>query len=113
MSWTDKLCLLMMEPQATHIYCCRWLLADRRTLAEGAKGSASCVAPPGWAQAAAGANITACPLNTYKAGWSNDPCTSCGTNVFTNSTGSVSRDNCLVPPGYGLVQFSPTLLAKK
>jgi len=36
-----------------------------------------------------------------------------GTNVFTNSTGSVSRDNCLVPPGYGLVQFSPTLLAKK
>jgi len=47
------------------------LPAERSTQAEGAKGSASCVAPPGWAQAAAGANITPCPLNTYKAGWNN------------------------------------------
>jgi len=66
------------------------------------KGSASCVAPPGWAQAAAGANITVCPLNTYKAGWSNEPCASCGTNVFTNATGSVAKENCLVPPAIWL-----------
>jgi len=89
------------------------LTTDRKTRAEGAKSSGSCVAPPGWAQAAAGSNITACPVSTYKEGWSNDPCVSCGTNVFTNSTGSVSRDNCLVPPGFGLVQFSPALVAKK
>jgi len=87
--------------------------ADRRTRLEGTTNSADCLAPPGWAQAAAGADITPCPLHSYKEGWSNAPCVSCGTNVVTNSTGSAARENCLVPPGYGLVQFSPKLLAKK
>lgn len=77
----------------------------------GAKGASDCLAPPGWAQAAAGANITECPVNTYKEGWNRNNCTSCGSNVVTAETGTVSKEGCLVPPGYGLTSLSPVLVA--
>jgi hypothetical protein len=77
----------------------------------GSKGASDCLAPPGWAQAAAGANITECPVNTYKEGWNRNNCTSCGTNVVTAETGTVSKEGCLVPPGYGLTSLSPVMVA--
>jgi len=82
-----------------------------KTREEGAKGASDCLAPPGWAQATASASITECPVNTYKEGWNRNNCTSCGSNVVTLETGTVSKDGCLVPPGYGLTQLSPSLSA--
>eukprot|EP00775_Hariotina_reticulata_P003536 gene3536-3805_t len=84
---------------------------NMKTRDTGSKGASDCLAPPGWAQATATANITECPTDTYKEGWNRNPCLSCGSNVVTLETGTVSKDGCLVPPGYGLTQLSPSLSA--
>eukprot|EP00775_Hariotina_reticulata_P004056 gene4056-4303_t len=83
-----------------------WLTRD-----EGSDGVPDCLAPPGWEQTGSTANISECPTNYYKEGWNRNRCVSCGVNLVTNDTGAVSRDACLVPPGYGLTQLSPTLSA--
>jgi hypothetical protein len=80
-----------------------------KTQADGADGLALCLAPPGYEQAAVNATITECAEGSYKEGWNRNPCVACGTNVVTNSTGSVSKDACLVPPGYGLTTLSPMI----
>jgi hypothetical protein len=85
--------------------------AEMLTRDIGAKGASDCLAPPGWAQAAAGADITECPLNTFKDGWNRNNCTSCGINVVTLENGTVAKEGCLVPPGYGLTSLSPVLVA--
>jgi len=78
-----------------------------KTRDTGADGLALCLAPPGWEQATAGANITECVNNFYKADWNRNPCEKCGDGLKTNDTGSVSKDACLVPAGSGLTSISP------
>uniref|UniRef100_A0A383V609 Tyrosine-protein kinase ephrin type A/B receptor-like domain-containing protein n=1 Tax=Tetradesmus obliquus TaxID=3088 RepID=A0A383V609_TETOB len=89
---------------------CKACPNEWRTKETGATGVALCLAPPGWQQVAEGANITECPAGSYKADWNRNPCVACGTGLITLSTGSVSKDACLVPAGWGLV--SPTEAAK-
>jgi hypothetical protein len=79
----------------------------------GATGPADCLAPPGWAQPSPSADIAECPRNYYKEGWNRNVCVACGTNVVTSDVGSSSKDDCLVPAGFGLVQLTPTLIASR
>eukprot|EP00775_Hariotina_reticulata_P003324 gene3324-3601_t len=83
------------------------------TRLEGATGPADCLAQPGFAQPDSSSNIAECPVNFYKEGWNRNPCVSCGTNIITNDTATVSKDGCLVPAGFGLTQTTPTLVASR
>lgn len=52
-----------------------------------------------------------------QAGWSLDPCRSCGVNVPTDTTDSdglgVSVDQCYLPPGWGSVDKTGRLVASR
>lgn len=39
-------------------------------------------------------------------------CLQCGTGLITAATGSVSKDACLVPAGWGLTQITPSMVAE-
>ncbi len=80
-----------------------------KTKEKGATGVALCLAPPGFELVGTGENdtITECAEDWYKADWNRNACVKCGTGIITAATGSVSKDACLVPAGYGLVSLNP------
>ncbi|WIA14315.1 hypothetical protein OEZ85_002847 [Tetradesmus obliquus] len=78
-----------------------------KTKETGATGPALCLAPPGFELKDGATNITACAAGSYKADWNRNPCVECGTGLITKEAGSVSKDACLVPAGYGLTSLSP------
>ncbi|KAF8061892.1 Svep1 [Scenedesmus sp. PABB004] len=78
-----------------------------RTLDEASTGVALCLMPPGMELAANATVITECAIGFYKEGWNRNPCVPCGAGVVTAETGSVGRDACLVPAGWGLASYFP------
>ncbi|KAF6264065.1 hypothetical protein COO60DRAFT_1663488 [Scenedesmus sp. NREL 46B-D3] len=78
-----------------------------RTKETGATGLALCLAPPGYELLEGAPTISACPEGSYKPDWNRNLCTECGTGVITLESGSVSKDACLVPAGWGLTSLSP------
>jgi hypothetical protein len=78
----------------------------------GSTGIADCLVPPGWELKPAAAAITPCAVGWYKEGWNRVPCVRCGDNLFTEAIGSVSKDDCLVPAGWGLKSYVPILVAE-
>ncbi|WIA42320.1 hypothetical protein OEZ86_008334 [Tetradesmus obliquus] len=82
-----------------------------KTKETGATGVAVCLAPPGFELVDGATIITACAAGSYKADWNRNPCVACGTGLITKEAGSVSKDACLVPAGYGLTSLSPMVAA--
>ncbi|KAF6251142.1 hypothetical protein COO60DRAFT_1677280 [Scenedesmus sp. NREL 46B-D3] len=78
-----------------------------KTKETGATGLALCLAPPGFELLGNAASISACPAGSYKADWNRNLCVECGSGVITAAEGSVSKDACLVPAGWGLTSLSP------
>eukprot|EP00775_Hariotina_reticulata_P003962 gene3962-4215_t len=84
-----------------------WLTKDT-----GASGVAQCLAPPGWELLPNASTITECAIGFYKSDWNRNPCVGCGPGLITADIGSVGRDACMVPAGWGVVSLFPVMTAK-
>eukprot|EP00775_Hariotina_reticulata_P003780 gene3780-4039_t len=73
----------------------------------GADGVGACLAPPGSELKSGSTEISPCEVGWYKPDWNRNPCVRCGANLDTADVGSVSKDACRVPAGYGLVSLYP------
>ena len=51
------------------------------------------------------------PPHTPQADWNRNQCVACGANLVTSETGAVSKDACMVPPGYGIISLQPLAAA--
>eukprot|EP00775_Hariotina_reticulata_P003781 gene3781-4040_t len=82
-----------------------------KTQKEGADGMGSCLAPPGFELKDGADAITECEIGFYKSDWNRNNCTKCGVNIDTEETGSVTKDACRVPAGYGIISMLPLAAA--
>jgi hypothetical protein len=57
-------------------------------------GSGSCVNSPGYGYNSTSGLAYLCAVGTYSAGYTQAACSSCGTGLLTNSTGSTSYSSC-------------------
>ena len=74
------------------------------TVNPGSTSSSSCLAPPGWGYSTelpAGSRVNACEIGFYKGGFNLKPCSYCGDGLRTKTTGSASKQECMIPPGWG------------
>jgi hypothetical protein len=74
------------------------------TINIGSRSVSSCLAPPGYGfdrGASFGSRVSACGIEFFKEGFNLKPCSYCGDGLRTKGTGSVSKQECMIPPGWG------------
>ncbi|KAF8055993.1 HMCN1 [Scenedesmus sp. PABB004] len=82
------------------------------TLRPGATSAADCRAAPGWQLLPGGdpERPVQCPIGSYKVGWNNLACKSCGPNFLTDGEGTTRpRGECYFPAGSGSVLLNGTV----
>ncbi|KAF8055991.1 hypothetical protein HT031_006512 [Scenedesmus sp. PABB004] len=82
------------------------------TLRPGAASAADCRAAPGWQLMPGGdpERPVQCPIGSYKVGWNNLACKSCGPNFLTDGEGTTRpRGECYFPAGSGSVLLNGTV----